>query len=445
MKKLLFIFVLVLAFFVAVGCNAGEPGGAGAGAGTPADLSDTVSDVVSGAESDPDNGTSGAESKDSSGENAESDPNIPDETSEEQSEPDEVSTPAETSKPEETSKPDESQPDTSVVYDPVVKRPALSIPDIKGEAWDGTVAEGFASGMGTETDPFVIETAAQLAFFANSVNSGTSYEGQFICLGASIKLNEGTPSPENDSGYVKWVSIGTSKKRFMGTFDGKGYVVAGVYDKPLFGAVQGNIKNLGVVYSYVYNGGIVDAVLRDGAPDMPEISNCYFAEGTVVGAGGIANSVSGAKIDNCYNWGTVICEADWCGGIVGFANFSYVTNCYNGGTVKGESVLGGIIGNFATGQVSGCLNEGDVIGTFQSGGIIGNSMDGIYYRLVNAGKVTGKKSGAILVEMSNANPLDECYYLEGTAEKGSDIISSSEDFPQFAVSVTKDELAQLVE
>ena len=40
--------------------------------------------------------------------------------------------------------------------------------------WDGSAATSFASGSGTEADPYIIETAAQLAFLASSVNSGTT-------------------------------------------------------------------------------------------------------------------------------------------------------------------------------------------------------------------------------------------------------------------------------
>ena len=332
-----------------------------------------------------------------------------------------------------------------LVSEPIVKRPVLNIPEITSPVWDGTVAEGFESGTGTENDPFIIKTPAQLAFFAQSVNGGNSYDGQFIALGASIKLNEGTPSPDADASYNKWTSIATGKNYFDGTFDGKGYVVAGVYEGSLFGYVRGNIKNLGVVYSYVRNGGIVNTTVRKDSPEMPTISNCYFAEGTVVGGGGIAAAIGGSIIDGCANWGTIICEADWCGGIVGFAQFSYVKNCYNGGTVKGESTLAGIVGNFLTGEVSRCFNEGEVTGGMFVGGIIGNSMDGMYYRLVNAGKLTGQTCAGIVIDMMEANPLDDCYYLEGTAEQGSACISPKDDFPQFAVAVSEGQLDKLVE
>lgn len=43
--------------------------------------------------------------------------------------------------------------------------------------WDGTIASGFAGGDGTQNNPFQIETAAQLAHFAKTVN-----EERLICI-----------------------------------------------------------------------------------------------------------------------------------------------------------------------------------------------------------------------------------------------------------------------
>ncbi|MBQ3639427.1 MAG: hypothetical protein II955_02785, partial [Clostridia bacterium] len=58
-------------------------------------------------------------------------------------------------------------------------------------AWDGTTAAGFASGSGTEGDPYVISTPAQWAYFAAQVTAGTTYSGQFIQLNANLTFNTG--------------------------------------------------------------------------------------------------------------------------------------------------------------------------------------------------------------------------------------------------------------
>ena len=42
------------------------------------------------------------------------------------------------------------------------------------QTWDGSVATSYASGSGTEEDPFVISNASELAFFTQSVNDSTT-------------------------------------------------------------------------------------------------------------------------------------------------------------------------------------------------------------------------------------------------------------------------------
>ncbi|MBR4721343.1 MAG: hypothetical protein IK057_06235, partial [Clostridia bacterium] len=59
----------------------------------------------------------------------------------------------------------------------------------ENDVWDGSIADGFESGTGTESDPYIIKTASQLAYLAQSVNSGTTYEGQYIKLANDIVLN----------------------------------------------------------------------------------------------------------------------------------------------------------------------------------------------------------------------------------------------------------------
>ena len=55
--------------------------------------------------------------------------------------------------------------------------------------WDGTAATEFAGGKGTQSKPYLIETAQQLAYLARSVNSGTDYSGEYISLQADLDLS----------------------------------------------------------------------------------------------------------------------------------------------------------------------------------------------------------------------------------------------------------------
>ena len=53
----------------------------------------------------------------------------------------------------------------------------------EADAWDGTTAsQAWESGSGTETDPYIIMTAEQLARLAADVNEGTSYAEKYFKL-----------------------------------------------------------------------------------------------------------------------------------------------------------------------------------------------------------------------------------------------------------------------
>jgi len=48
--------------------------------------------------------------------------------------------------------------------------------------WDGT-AEAWTSGSGSEQDPYILQTAGNIAYLTEQVNNGTTYEGVYFALG----------------------------------------------------------------------------------------------------------------------------------------------------------------------------------------------------------------------------------------------------------------------
>lgn len=72
------------------------------------------------------------------------------------------------------------------------------------EAVDDALAKASPqlSGSGTEADPYVISSAAQLQAFAALVDAGNTYAGQYVALGADIDL----------SGVDNWNPIGAEAK-----------------------------------------------------------------------------------------------------------------------------------------------------------------------------------------------------------------------------------------
>lgn len=237
--------------------------------------------------------------------------------------------------------------------------------------WDGTIASGFAVGTGTENDPYQINTAAELAYFAKSVNDGKWYDGEYIILKNNINLNN-----------QEWTPIGNHSNSFRGNFDGGNHTVTGMRISNssadyvgLFGEctrynINSAIKNITVENSVITGKVHVGAII--GYAGEINIENCQSVGNTVNGnkkVGGISGSVVGsvsyaAKIVQCYNSSTVTGEY-FVGGIVGAGNRCIAENCLNTGEIKGNyygSAGGGIFGILSTNtsQITACINWGKI-------------------------------------------------------------------------------------
>ena len=68
-----------------------------------------------------------------------------------------------------------------------------------GAAWSGLPADGIETGAGTESNPYQIKTAEELAFMASKVNAGdTSYASAYYRLTTDIVLNESLDDRPNE-------------------------------------------------------------------------------------------------------------------------------------------------------------------------------------------------------------------------------------------------------
>ena len=57
--------------------------------------------------------------------------------------------------------------------------------------WDGTVADSFAGGSGTEDDPYLISDGSELAYMGKVLReNGSQYKGAHFKLISNIILNE---------------------------------------------------------------------------------------------------------------------------------------------------------------------------------------------------------------------------------------------------------------
>ena len=271
----------------------------------------------------------------------------------------------------------------------VITRNVASTPTI----WDGTVDTSWYNGNETE---FTINTAEQLAGFAELVNNRNTFSGKSIKLGQNIMLNdtanwqnwESTP-PENKWKPIKgiWSEEFNGLNRFYGTFDGNGHVISGVYINSvggfqgLFGFTSGEIKNLGVVASYVKGdfsvGGLVGLNSYGGI-----ISNCYFTgktkgEKDVGGLVGSNGSYDGkGMISNSYFIGEATGKEN-VGGLVGNNYIGSISNSYSVGTVTGNENVGGFAG-YNSSPIRNSYSAALVTGKKHIGGLTGLTTDAIY-------------------------------------------------------------------
>ncbi len=226
------------------------------------------------------------------------------------------------------------------------------------------------SGAGTAEAPYLIGTAAQLAKLAELVNAGNvDYNSKHYQLTADLDLSAYSASYNGGKG---WVPIGTPSPYapFMGTFDGNGKTITGLYiDNQaldyagLFGYVSGSsavVKKLGIVNASItggeYVGGLVGRAYSDSS-----IEQCYVT-GSMRGTqyvGGVAGALDG-PIKNCYAAGSVVMTGynQFAGGITGQVGYSGTMQyCYATSAVAGHFSVGGIAGHvYGTVQNCAALN-----------------------------------------------------------------------------------------
>ena len=283
------------------------------------------------------------------------------------------------------------------------------------DKWDGS-SKTQPSGSGTAASPYKIGTAAQLAWVADTVNSGS--RSACAVLTADIDLNG-----------QKWTPIanGGVNNGYTGTFDGQGHVIhgicvtTGVSSRPqgLFGIIARtgtvrNVKAAGRVLVRQSSGAGLIAGENNGVLYNCEASaflkNSYNAGSTgssVGNIGGIAGHMAAGYIENCrayglflanpesYDEGNLVNSSMLCqiGGIVGGMGASqekdgclvrYCENhlqidCYTftyGNSSPCGYAIGGIVGGSGIGKVRECVNRAAVTGGYDVGGIVGSATPG---------------------------------------------------------------------
>lgn len=257
-----------------------------------------------------------------------------------------------------------------------------------------------------------------------SISGPLTFEDVEFVLACNMVINQGDAAnwTKDTTGLVDWTPIGTWtsggwKHIFMGTMDGDGHYISGIYsvrpkDSNFINCTRGAVvENLSIVNSYFQGTGegisgkvseVVAAFVGRG--EGVTLRNLY-TDARIVSSGkdwqngGICgyaydNATYGkATIDSCVFAGSIECNGiagNRVGGILGATNGNTVTitNCINMGTiVSDDSFVGGIVGHVkGTSKITDCLVVPTIAVTANKAPIVGQ------------------------MEGSTAFTLQDCYY-----------------------------------
>ena len=287
----------------------------------------------------------------------------------------------------------------------------------------------FGGGDGlTTTTPLIIEDAED--FDAIRLDLSKHYK-----LGMNVDLSAYIASVTSGYTINGWMPIGDNTTPFMGSLDGAGFTVSGLWINRtmnyvgLFGCVKNaTLENINVVIATAgvsgtanvgglaggmltdpnnnslmtnchvlgnitgannYTGGLVGVVYANGINSVSDVINCsatgiinsHEVLGGLVGIQMVENNGS-STIERCFASGQVTANLNTSGGLVGKQQANnnsncFITNCFSNCAVFGNSMVGGVTGQQnaeinSNNNIAGCYSTGDITGTGNNiGGIVG--------------------------------------------------------------------------
>lgn len=225
----------------------------------------------------------------------------------------------------------------------------------------------FERGTGTENDPYIIKTEEQIRNFALSVTDDINYFGVYLALDGDIDVSSKI-----------WTPVGLGHNDFLGTFDGRGHKITGMYigsEGNPYEEPSGASKDKTKMTTFYGLFGVVgeNAVIKNFRIEDAVISvKCAYSPY----AGLLAGVTDKAYIDSCYAEGYVYSE---------IANKS--GNAWAGG-LAGMTIKGGIINSWTDTDVY-CKAVG---GLAESGSFIGMTNRTVVANCLALGNAGGKAS-----------------------------------------------------
>ena len=278
------------------------------------------------------------------------------------------------------------------------------------DVWDGKTVSTGLQGSGTQADPFLIQSGADLAYFKSVIDSiegaagvnytVNQYKGQYFKMTKSIDLNGANFRIGYHSGWNNY-------QGFAGIFDGNNCTIRGLNinnttsSAALFACIQkdGILKNLSV-YGSVRGKNNVSGAIAYLLGTAENITN--YTTVTQIGIGNETGTVGGivanaeqttSNLINCVNYANITADSYSVAGIAGSLGHNAV-DCINFGNVKGGDIaIGGIGGTTkGTGTITRCINYGSIESTKATDGGVGGIVGELKNKIVdcvNYGSVSG--------------------------------------------------------
>ena len=181
-------------------------------------------------------------------------------------------------------------------------------------------------GSGTEQNPYIITTTAQLDALANAVKGGTNFSGTYFVLGNDIAYSIAGLRDTDENFTAIGGFFNGSDKDFSGIFDGQGHTISGIrLCKPQ--------TNQNVNKNQALFGRAVGATIK----------NVTLADASITGyriVAGIVGHCENSTVQNCLVVNSSITSADtYVGAVIGKDQYgnTFTTNYYMGCTVNGTT------------------------------------------------------------------------------------------------------------
>lgn len=232
------------------------------------------------------------------------------------------------------------------------------------------MASDHLEGEGTEAEPFLLSSKADLQFLSHVVN--TDADSRYVDAFYKVTRNiDAGPADENDLGIDP---IGVNRHPFAGTFDGAGHVITLNMDAT---KLSSELNFSPYIYDYL---GLFSCTGSAGTTTVKNltIDGSVVSDGTAVGFVGSAVDAQ-LVIQNCVNKASVHTKSTVDGAAAGFVGVASGTqlameDCENQGIVRGSSYASGIVAYVSGGSgehaFTHCGNVGQVSSSESAAGVI---------------------------------------------------------------------------